>query len=175
MMRSTIAIIGLEKTGYELAIRLVNGPFRLLLVDQDSSKALALAEHIWQTIPTADVEAIDCQVDASWEADIIVLAVSESVKKKLVNQIRDVATCKIVISLLSNDSQNEYVTIKSSQHLHQWLPNSKVVSVWSPIGVAQSVSDEKGADACLLSTHQEALATVSTLMQVAGLNPVVIE
>lgn len=171
-MKLTIAIIGLGNSGTELATRLVGSPYRLLLFDQDLVNAQALVDQLLQSTPVADIDAIDCQVNASWEADIIVLAIPESSNKQLADRIRDVATCKIVIGLaafsIDNDSGHlDAVISHEGEELQQQLPNSKVVNLVIVSGV--------GADAFLLSTHQEALATVSTLVQEAGWNPIVVE
>ncbi|GAB4014370.1 hypothetical protein GCM10028808_36660 [Spirosoma migulaei] len=171
-MKPTIAIIGLGNSGTELAIRLVDGPYRLLLFDQDFVNAQKLTNQLLRSTPLADVEAIDCQVNASWEADIIVLSVPESSLNELCNRIREVATCKIAICLTTflNDDDSAHldpVRIHMGEELQQKLPNSKVVNV--------VIMGEERADAFLISTHQEALATVSTLVQKAGWNPVVVE
>jgi predicted dinucleotide-binding enzyme len=54
-----------------------------------------------------DVEAIDCQRDASWEADIIVIAVPDNSLKELTDRIKDVAIGKIVISLSGFAENND--------------------------------------------------------------------
>jgi predicted dinucleotide-binding enzyme len=167
-MKPTIAIIGLETSGTELTKRLITSPYRLLLFDQDLSKAQALTNQLLNTTPAGDVEAIDCQVNASWEADIIVLAIPESSRKQLADRIREVATCKVVVSFssLSNDVHGNQLGVYMGQELQQWLPNSKVVTVLSTIGLA---------NALLIGTNPEALTTTSDLIQAAGLNPVVME
>lgn len=171
-MKQTIAIIGSGNLGATLAIRLCNSPYRLLIFDQDLSKAQAVTEQLLTATPTAEVEAIDCPTNASWEADIIVLAVPESSKKEVADRIRDVAVCKIVISLYTpvpdEDSRHfESTAIHVGEELQQRLPNSKVVNV--------IIMGEERTDAFLISTYPEALITVSTLIQQAGLNPIVAE
>ncbi|MVM38570.1 NADP oxidoreductase [Spirosoma sp. HMF3257] len=168
VMKLIIAIIGLGNSGTGLATRLVNSPYRLLLFDQDFSKAQALTDQLLSTTLSGDVEAVDCQVNASWEADIIVLAVSESSKKQLCDRIREVATCKIIISLSTstNDVHTDYLNTYTNQEWQPWLPTSKVVNVLNTIGLS---------NAFLIGTNLEALTTVSEVMQAAGLHPIVVE
>ncbi|QMW00887.1 NAD(P)-binding domain-containing protein [Spirosoma foliorum] len=171
-MKSTIAFIGSGNLGTELATRLVNSAYRLLIFDQHLAKSQLLVNQLLTVTPTAEVEAIDCPTNASWEADIIVLAVPELSKKEVADRIRDVAVCKIVISLYTplHDEESrhfESTAIYVGEELQQRLPNSKVVNV--------IIMGEERTDAFLISTHPEALITVSTLIQNAGLNPIVAE
>ncbi|GAB4029060.1 NAD(P)-binding domain-containing protein [Spirosoma gilvum] len=169
-MKPTIAIIGLGSTGSALAARLADHTYRLLLVDQDVSKVQTLTDKLVQSANAVDVEPIDSKVTACWEADILVLAVPESAKKAIAEQIRQVATCKIVISLavLSNDNK---LDTQVSEELQQWLPNSKVVNVLIASSEEATLSD----NAFLSGTHEGAIATVSDLLTVANLTPIVVE
>ncbi|GAB4021116.1 NAD(P)-binding domain-containing protein [Spirosoma koreense] len=176
-MKPTLAILGMSPAGSDLAIRLTSQPYRLLLFDQDIQRAQALAAQLSGTNPLADLEAIDCQVNASWEADIIVLAVSEPARKQLIDRIREVATCKIVVSLTwasvgPTAADSGFISTIVSEELQQCLPNSKVVTV---VSASQSAADEKPADALLIGADAGALTTVSALVQAAGWAPVIIE
>ncbi len=74
--KSTIAIIGSTgNRGSAIAKSLAKGNNRLLLFGRDEEKIKILESDIHSLNPEANVEAISCSVDASWEADIIILAV----------------------------------------------------------------------------------------------------
>ncbi|WP_020595140.1 NAD(P)-binding domain-containing protein [Spirosoma panaciterrae] len=169
-MKPTIAIIGLGNAGSLLATRLAGHSYRLLLFDQDRSKAQALRETLLQTVHSVDAEAMDCKVTACWEADLLVLAVSEARKKVVAEQIRQVATCKIVISLATLSRADQ-----SGAHLsgavQQWLPDSKLVNVW----LAPAEDAHLPDSAFLSGTHEGALAVVSELLTVAALTPIEVE
>jgi predicted dinucleotide-binding enzyme len=172
-MKPTIAIIGTGTRGKELAISLSDGPYRLLLFDREFPKAQALVNRILRANPLVDIEVIDCQVNASWEADIIVLAVPDNSLKELTDRIKEVAIGKIVISLsgFAETTTNGFLASSDRTHaeeLQQWLPNSKVINV------IRSVIDAKPVDAFIAGDDPNATKTVSELMQTADFNPVVI-
>ena len=75
-VKQTIAIIGATgNMGSALARSLARGPYRVLLFGRDAARLDWLASEIQGTVPAAEVEAVGCPVDASWEADIIIPAV----------------------------------------------------------------------------------------------------
>lgn len=159
-MKPTIALLGIGNAEKELAIQLASGPYRLLLFDRKTAKAQALLNRILRATPSADIEVIDCQVNASWEADIIVVAESDQSVGELADRIRDVSTGKIVIRY------SDFVNHAIRDDWQKVLPNAKVVNV------INSFSDEKPADVCVAGIHPNALNTVFSLFQAAGFNPI---
>ncbi|MBN8822069.1 MULTISPECIES: NAD(P)-binding domain-containing protein [unclassified Spirosoma] len=170
-MKPTIAIIGSGSTGSAFATRLAQQAYRLLLFDQDSSKAQTLAKNLLQTGHSVDVEATDCKVTACWEADVLILAVSESAKKAVAEQIQQVATCKLVINLATLAGPDQATNTHAGEELQQWLPNSKLVHVW----IAPSKNGTLLDTAFITGQHEEAIATVADLLTVSTLTPIVVE
>ncbi|WP_343304322.1 hypothetical protein AAHN97_22360 [Chitinophaga niabensis] len=121
---TTIAIIG--KT--PLAQTLSKGGYRILLFGGECKEG----------------ELMDCPIEASWEADIIVLAAQP---EEMAEKIRAVAVQKIV---LSNGSLETWQTL---------LPHSKVVA-FSNLSPAQRVINISGDDGEALYTTAELLRSV---------------
>src|SRR6478672_12798464 len=98
--KQTIAVIGATgNMGMAISKSLAKGNYRLLLRANDTEKVGSLINDIKTTNAGADVEAINCPVDACWEADIIIAAVPYGAEKEVAEKIRDVANQKIVISI----------------------------------------------------------------------------
>jgi 8-hydroxy-5-deazaflavin:NADPH oxidoreductase len=181
-VKQTIAIIGATgHMGSALAKSLAKGPYRVLLFARDAEKLNTLAEDIKNTDPSADVEAIGCPVDASWEADIIIPAVPFGAEKEVVEKIRPVATGKVVVSIANplNEAYTGMVTAPGSsaaEELQKLLPHAKVVKAFNTTyaaDFAQPVIGGKQVDAFIAGNDGEAIDTAKGLVQTARFNPVV--
>ncbi|GEO04117.1 F420-dependent NADP reductase [Adhaeribacter aerolatus] len=180
--KQTIAVIGATgNMGAAISKSLAKGNYRLLLCANQQEKAQALAQEIAQSNPNADVEALDCSVNASWEADIIIAAVPYEAEKEVAQKIKEVANQKIVISIANplNQTYDGLVTApetSAAEELQKLLPNSKVVKAFNTTFAADfttPVIDGKQVDAFIAGNDEEALQTVSELVQTAGFNPIV--
>jgi predicted dinucleotide-binding enzyme len=119
--KQTIAVIGASgNRGAAISKILAKGNNRLLLIANEKEKVENVAQYITNNTASAEVEVLECPTDASWEADLIILAVPYQVEKEIAEKIREVANQKVVISL--NNSYNS-----SQEALQNLLPNSKVV------------------------------------------------
>jgi predicted dinucleotide-binding enzyme len=99
-MKTTIALIGAAGTmGSALARNISKANYRLLLFDTNTSKLAEIIRTIKSTTPNADVEAMACPKESSWEADIIIPAVPYQSQSEVAEKIRAVALNKIVISI----------------------------------------------------------------------------
>jgi predicted dinucleotide-binding enzyme len=115
--KQTIAVIGAsDKMGAAICKKLATGNNRLLLFANEKEKVKALANEITTGTEYAEVEVLECPTDASWEADVIVLAVPCDSEKEIAEKIREVANQKLVITI------NNPV-----EALQQLLPHSKLV------------------------------------------------
>jgi NADPH-dependent F420 reductase len=140
-----------------------------------------LAEEIKSNNPSVDVEAIACQTEASWEADIIILAVPFGAEKEIAAKIKEVANQKIVISIANplNQTYNGLVTApdtSAAEELQKLLPNSKIIKAFNTTLAADfstPVIDGKQVDAFIAGNDDDALETVKELVSTAGFNPVV--
>ena len=180
--KQTITIIGATgNMGSAISKGLSKGKYRLLLCSNEFEKVEDLVKQIKQTNPAADVEALDCSVDASWEADIIILAVPYSAEKELVQRLKEVANQKIVISIANpmNDTFDGLVTPPDSsaaEELQKLLPNSKIVKAFNTTFAADfatPVIDGKQVDSFIAGDSDEAVETVTQLVKTVGFNPIV--
>ncbi len=180
--KQTIGIIGATGSmGSALARSLCHGPYRLLLFARDQQKLEALVSGIRNTAPDAEVDGIDCPVDAGWEADIIIAAVPYAAEKEVAGKIREVSTQKIIISLTNplNPEQDAMLTppgTSAAEELQQLLPYSKVIKAFNTntaASFAQPVINGLQADVFLAGNDAEALDTVAKLAAVAGFRPLV--
>lgn len=179
--KQTIAIIGATgQMGAAIAKSLAKGSYRLLLKANKQEDLEALVKHIQHATPGADVEAARCPKDASWEADIILLAVPYSVEKEVAEKIKAFANQKIVISISNplNDTYDGLVTppdTSAAEELQQLLPHAKVVKAFNTIfatDFASPIIGGKKVDAFIAGNDMDAIATVAELIATAGFNPI---
>ena len=180
--KQTIAVIGATgNMGSAISKSLSKGNYRLLLCASQPQKGQALAAEIRQSHAAADVETLDCSVDASWEADIIIAAVPYGAEKDVAEKIKEVANQKIVISIANplNETYDGLVTPPDSsaaEELQKLLPQSKVVKAFNTTFAADfatPVIDSKQVDAFVAGNDEEAVQTVVELVETAGFNPIV--
>jgi len=182
MQTNTIAIIGATGSmGSAIAKSLSKGNNRLLLCANDAAKVQALLQEIKKTNPSVDIEGVDCTRNASWEADIIILAVPYDAEKELAEKIKEVATQKIVISIANplNETYNGLVTApdtSAAEELQKLLPHSKVIKAFNTTfagDFAQPVIDGKQIDSFIAGNDESALQTVAELVKTVGFNPII--
>jgi len=180
--KQTIAIIGATgNMGSGIAKSLSKSNNRLLLFAKQSDKVQALVEEIKKGNPAAEAEAITSLANASWEADIIILAVPYAAEKEIAATIKEVANQKIVISISNplNETYSGLVTspdTSAAEELQKLLPNSKVIKAFNTVFAADFATPVIGgqqADAFIAGSDGSALQTVSDLVQKAGFNPLV--
>ncbi|HTN07573.1 NADPH-dependent F420 reductase [Agriterribacter sp.] len=180
--KQTIAVIGATGSmGWAIAKSLSKGNYRLLLFTRDKNRLKKLQKEIAVAYPGADVEPVTCSYTATWEADIIIVAVPFAAEKEVADKIREVANQKIVISIANplNESYDGLITASdtsAAEELQKLLPNSKVIKAFNTTfaaNFAQPVIDGKKVDAFIAGNDSDALETVSELVQTAGFNPVV--
>jgi len=179
--KQTIAIIGATgNMGSAISKNLSKGNYRLLLRANDREKLEELVNEIKTANSSADIEGINCPVDASWEADIIIAAVPYEAEKDVAEKIRDVANQKIVISIANplNETYDGLVTepgTSAAEELQKLLPNSKVVKAFNTTFAADfstPVIEGKKTDAFIAGNDEDAVQTVAGLVSTAGLNPI---
>ena len=179
--KQTIAIIGATgNMGSAISKGLAKGNYRLLLCGDDLSKTKSLTHQIKSLNPSADVEEIDCSVDACWQADIIIAAVPYAAEKEVASRIKDVANQKIVISIANpmNETYDGLVTAPDSsaaEELQKLLPHSKVVKAFNTTFAADfstPVIDGKQVDAFIAGDDDASVKSVAELVKTVGFNPI---
>ena len=167
--------------GSAISKSLSKGNNRLLLFDNEKEKVETVVTEIKSSNAAADVEAMECATNASWEADVIILAVPYQAEKEITRKITEVANQKIVISITNplNESFNGLVTApntSAAEELQKLLPNSKVVKAFNTTFAADfatPIIEGKQVDAFVAGNDEEAVTTVSELVKTAGFNPIV--
>jgi 8-hydroxy-5-deazaflavin:NADPH oxidoreductase len=181
-IKQTIAVIGASgNMGSAISKSLSKGANRLLLFANEKEKVDALVQDIKSSNSAADIEALECPKDASWEADVIILAVPYQAEREITGEIKEVANQKIVISI-ANPLNETYVGLvtapdtSAAEELQKLLPNSKVVKAFNTTFAADfstPVIDSKQVDAFVAGNDEEAVNTASELVKTAGFNPIV--
>lgn len=180
--KQTIAVIGATGSmGTAISKSLLNGNYRLLLSARDVNKAQSLVKEIHSINPLADIEAIDCSVNASWEADIIIVAVPFLAEKEVAQRIKEVANQKIVISISNplNETYTGMVTAadtSAAEELQKLLPHSKVIKAFNSTFAADfytPIIDGQTVDAFIAGDDEDALKVVADLVEIVGFNAVV--
>ncbi len=159
--KQTVALIGAASTtGKAIAAHLA-AMYRLLLMDAGTNDLEALQNAIAAANNQADTEVVTCCKDASWEADIIVVANDGEGIQELAETMKEVATCKPVIHFTTNDNLLAY--------LQPLLPYAGVVAVLlsQPFNMAHTSGGAliHGNDAEALSIAKEMLIAIGCLPQ----------
>jgi len=180
--KQTIAIIGATgNMGSAISKSLAKGNYRLLLKANKQEELDKLEKEIKNSNSSADVQPIACPTEASWEADIIILAVPFEAEKEIAAKIKEVANQKIVISIANplNQTYNGLVTApdtSAAEELQKLLPDSKIIKAFNTTFAADfstPVIDGKQVDAFIAGNDEDALETVKELVSTAGFNPIV--
>ena len=111
-----------------------NRDYRLLLMANDQGKLVDLKLALEKS--GTEAYALSCAKEASWEADIIIVATPYEDERDVAEKIREVANGKIVISISNplNKAYNDLVTspeTSAAEELQKMLPNSKVVKTFN--------------------------------------------
>lgn len=178
----TIAIIGAtEKMGASIAESLVKGHYRLLLMADQKEKLAELKSKLEKIGGPAEIDVLSCSKEASWEADIIVVATPYEDEKKVAEKIREVAVGKIIISVANPINKNYTELIHSNtsaaEELQKMLPYSKVVKTLNTKLAGDFISiliDGKKPDTFVAGNSGDAVDMVSELIRTAGFNPMVV-
>ncbi|TNE80282.1 MAG: NADP oxidoreductase [Bacteroidetes bacterium] len=179
----TIAIIGASGSmGTAISSSLAKtGNYSLLLMSDQTESLPELKSSLEQYHSNTQVHIIDCAKEASWEADIIILATPFQAEKDLAEKIREVATGKIVISIANplNSTFDGFVTTpdtSAAEELQKLLPNSTVIKAFNTTfaaDFAHTVIDGKQVDSFIAGDQETALNTVAELVAGVGFNPII--
>jgi len=156
--KNTIAIIGAANTlGAIIAKGIAHTNNRLLLMDDGCIDQLTnLKNEIVQLHNDAEIELLHCCKDASWEADTIIVAIDIDKHTVTANTIKEVATCKTIISFSWNENlENE---------LQKILVNSKVINVV----LSKNLDTAGNINAAVFGKDKEALQIAVEIIKILG-------
>jgi 8-hydroxy-5-deazaflavin:NADPH oxidoreductase len=177
----TIAIIGATgNVGSAIAKCLSVTSNRLLLMSNDVDALAELISEIRLASPAVEIESATCPKEASWEADLIVVASSSIEGREIAERIREVAIGKIVISVSQpiNGCLNIVASpsnISAAEELQQLLPHSKVVKTFNTAFALDRFTPKSicnFADSFIAGNNGAAVDTVVELVRSAGFNPI---
>lgn len=147
--KRTLAIIGAATAVGSLIAKSIVAHYRLLLMDTTQPLLVLLQAEIQSINKTAEVDILPCCKNASWEADIIVVADDGEGLDELALKMNEVSNCKTVLHFTSRqDDINK---------LQQLLPNAQVVGILSGLPFT-------GADAFIHGTDKEAKETANAIV-----------
>lgn len=172
--KQSIAFIGaIDAIGSAIVQGATNGNYRILLLNREAKNIKCLADDIRDNATEEDVEVMDCARECSWEANIIIINLSDKMLDEVLAEIRDVATQKIIIPLTSTLRQDlENTTGYITEKLCGELPYSKIVQL-SVAGRFDQKGSSNEASLTIYGEDRQALEIVSELIETAGFRPVV--
>ncbi|MEL7832916.1 NAD(P)-binding domain-containing protein [Fodinibius sp. N2] len=172
--KQSIGFIGATSNiGLSLAQGVAHGNYRLLLFGRDSDEIEPIAKKIRGNTPNADIAILECAHECSWEADVIILDVSDNKLDEVLPNIRDVATQKIVVQLSSNPRREMENRTHIIEKIHRELPHSKIIHL-GPTELLDSINESKKSGSLFISgDDNEAVQTVSEIIETAGFHPFV--
>jgi hypothetical protein len=185
-MNKTVAIIGATgKAGSTIAPGLSGANYRVLLTDEIEKhphlyvKLLCLEYRIRMKSSGADVEMVISVREASWEADLVILALPLESQPEIARKIKDVVTGKIVVSMIDvqNEASENLATVPAgivAGGLQQILPYSKIVKAFHPhfnATIKKSRAARQISDVFVAGDDAEAVSTVKQIARDMGFNP----
>jgi len=186
--KRTIAVLGAAgRIGWGLAQSLARAGHQVLISDdgwndgeRSARKLCSLVDRIRPRAARANIDIVSSSHEASWEADIIILALPFEVQDEAARRIKDVAAGKTVISVANplNDRCDGLLTpptTSSAEELAQHLPHSRIIKAFNTIFAAQMerpVGAGRIPDVFVAGDDDEAVSTVLQLVRDAGFNPV---
>lgn len=155
--KNTVAIIGATtKTGARIAKSIV-ADYRLLLMDVAQPQLDLLQSDLVEVQKNAEVEVVNCCKDASWEADIIVVAIDELGLDDIAEKMKVVSNGKIVVHFTLKESMPDRL-----QHL---LPYAKVATVLLSNSTSETQNDH---NAFIHGKDREAIELANDLLKIMG-------
>ena len=182
-LKQTIAIIGADEiVGSAIAKSLSKSDYRLILVSKDHKESDILKSNLLNGGAKAEIETDSCAKEASWEADIILMATPYEAEKEVIEKIKDVAVAKVVISISTPSTRNyknqaQSPETSAAEELQKLLPYSKVVKTFNTVfarNYITSMISSKNGETFIAGNNSDALEAVSKLVLSAGFIPIVV-
>ncbi|MDQ3278172.1 MAG: hypothetical protein M3Q06_07585 [Bacteroidota bacterium] len=158
--KNTVAIIGATTAVGAVIAKSMAANYRLLLMDRAQPQLVVLQNEIQAMDNHAEVDVLHCCKDASWEADIIVVAHDGEALEELAVKMEEVSNCKTVLHFTSD--QNDL------DKLQQLLPHAKVVTIQS-----SRLFTEANADAFIHGADKEAMDTAKMMVAAIACKPLI--
>jgi predicted dinucleotide-binding enzyme len=166
--KQTIAIIGNIK-GWTPAVygNIARGNFRILFPGNDIQSSDALINDVKSEYPLADMESIDCMINACWESDIIITTVPFENSAESNEKLQRVACQKTVIVVVNDpgnsNNGNEVLLAAEVQHL---LPYSKII-----VAIFNDDQEKNGLITLqngIATSDRESMESAAEVLELAG-------
>ncbi|MEM8522594.1 hypothetical protein [Flavobacterium sp. PL12] len=126
-LKKTFAVIGLSKFGILSVLSKIGQNNNALIFDATSSLFDDVFSKSRTAVSNSEVEIATCPIDASWEADIIVISDSFVRKAESIKKITKVSTGKTVIIVDDNEKKED--NFQNSESLLSLFPYSNVRTI----------------------------------------------
>ena len=157
----TIAVIGASDKRNFPVLKELSARYQMLLFDKNIKALSDIHKILLQENHHGSIEKMNCPTNASWEADLIILSGFCINDAEVVQNVKKVATAKIVIIMENDDEFTKSINHQVSFDLI--FPHSKIIEV---ININTDDKDEKEF---LLEGHDSnALETVSNIFEGFG-------
>jgi predicted dinucleotide-binding enzyme len=169
----TIAVIGAGgKTGAAIVRALASHQHRLLLMADEPGEVNLLKRDLERQSTAAELCVMECEREASWEADIIVVATPRSTQKRIAEKIREVATGKVVIAaFIPEASETNNGSLRcAAEELQILLPYSRVVMTAN----SAFAGDANSRELFIAGNTGDAINVVTELVSATGLEAVIV-
>lgn len=149
-----VAILGANSVAGQQIAKSIAKQYPVLLMDTEQDTLLQLQHTIQTDQPQANITVQECSKEASWEADIVIIAVeNEEEQQKIAERINEFTTCKTVIQIRPENNP--------LQHLQHKLPYAKFMLVdWGNTAAIVEGKDEM------------ALSVTGEIIHLCGLKPI---
>ncbi len=173
-----ITIIGAGNMGRGIATRFVSGGHNVTLMDQDDSKAAALAQQL-RSAAKSGAKVTSAPSGSAIHADVVVLAVYYPVVASVIKQYSKQLDGKIVVDITNtlNDTFTEprFENTSGAEEIARLLPNSKVLKAFNTTFAGTLVAGQVGGqplDVFIAGDDASAKALLANLAQSSGLHPI---
>ena len=156
--KNIVAIISATTVVGSVIAKSIAEDHRLLLMDTEQSKLVLLQTEIQAMHKNAETDILNCCKNASWEADIIVVANDGEGLHELAVKMEEVTNCKTVLHFTSRQD--------SIDKLQHFLPHAKVVTI-----IVSHQFTDANANAFIHGTDKEAIDTAKMMVAAIACKP----
>jgi len=157
----TIAVIGASEKRNFAVLKELSQRYQLLLFDKNQKALSDIYDSILAENRYSYVEKMDCAVNASWEADIIILSGFCINDASIVQKIKEVATAKTIIIMENDDEFTKSINHQFSFDLV--FPHSTIVEI-----INLNTEDSPEKEFLLEGHNSKSLDMVSAIFESVG-------
>lgn len=103
-------------------MRLGEYDYRLIISDKDRDRLAFLHHTFLEKRPTAEIDAQSCSMQASWEADALIIAAPREEWCEISGHVKEVASCKTVVAITDRHDYR-----KAAAELAMLFPQSAII------------------------------------------------